>query len=193
MGLDQFFQTMERLTPQLRAGDLAGCELAAVDALRTMPKTPFHLAADLTITNAPAEAARHFDNFYMVESDRQPIHAVYTEMNGFDINPHRWYCDLFAYTEDGGMDDFDWLSDWQSEPYEEYTITGLEPLQAVYLSKAFQDPANNDASYLSSLVVVAKFQRFVQRAAEQMTALRVPLYATAHDFDYIARLLPVTS
>jgi hypothetical protein len=26
VGIDLFFQTMERLTPQLRAGDLAGCE-----------------------------------------------------------------------------------------------------------------------------------------------------------------------
>ena len=51
-------------------------------------------------------------------------------MSGFDINPNRWYCDLFAYTADGGYGGFDWLSDWQSEPAEEYTITGLESLQA---------------------------------------------------------------
>jgi hypothetical protein len=30
----------------------------------------------------------------------------------------------------------------------------------------------------------------MQRAGEQMKDLQVPLYATAHDFDYIARLLP---
>jgi hypothetical protein len=190
VGIDLFFQTIERLTPQLRAGDLAGCESAAADALRALPRTPFHIAADLGITNDPAEAARHFDDFYRAESKRQPINAVYTEMNGFDINPDRWYCDLFAYTSDGGLDDFDWLSDWQSEPFEDYTITGLEPLQAVYSSKAFRDATNRDASYLGSLVVVTKFQRFMQRAAERMMALRVPLYVTAHDFDYIARLVP---
>ncbi|NET33843.1 MAG: hypothetical protein F6K19_17790 [Cyanothece sp. SIO1E1] len=50
-------------------------------------------------------------------------------MNGFDINPDRWYCDLFTYDTDGGIDDFDWLSDWQSEYYQDYTITGLEDLQ----------------------------------------------------------------
>ena len=190
MGTDLFFRTMERLTPQLRAGDLAGCESAAADALRALPRTPFHIAADLAISNDPAEAARHFDDFYRTESKRQPIEAVYTEMNGFDINPGRWYCDLFAYTVDGGLDDFDWLSDWQSETFEAYTITGLEPLQAIYASKAFRDSANSDASYLSSLVVVTKFQRFMQRAAGQMSALRVPLYVTVHDYDYIARLVP---
>jgi len=51
-------------------------------------------------------------------------------------------------------------------------------------------PANKDASDLSSLVVVTKFQHFMQRAAERMTALRVPLYVTAHDFEYIARFVP---
>ena len=190
VGIDLFFQTMERLTPQLRAGDLAGCESAAADALRALPKTPFHIAADLAISNDPAEAAAHFDDFYRAESVRMAVRAVYTEMNGFDINPDRWYCDLFAYTADGGVDDFDWLSDWQSEPADEYTITGLELLQAVYASKAFRDPKNEDACYLSSLVVVTKFQRFMQQAAERMSALRVPLYATAHDYDHIARLVP---
>lgn len=190
MTIDLFFKTMEQLTPQLRAGDLAGCEVAACEALRALSNSPFHIAADLDITNDPTEAAGHFDDFYRVESAHFAVRAVYTEMNGFDINPDRWYCDLFAYSADGLLDDFDWLSDWQSEPFEEYTITGLEQLQAVYASNAFRDPANQDASYLSSLVVVTKFQRFMQRATERMTALRVPLYVTAHDFDYIARLVP---
>lgn len=193
MGIELFFATMERLTPQLRAGDLAACESAAADALLALPRTPFHIAADLAITNNPADAARHFDEFYRTASERMAVSAVYTEMNGFDINPDRWYCDLFAYDTDGGLDDLDWLSDWQSEPFDDYTITGLEPLQAVYASQAFRDPANRDASDLSTLLVVAKFQRFMQRAAGQMSALVVPLYVTAHDFDYVARLLPGTS
>jgi hypothetical protein len=188
--IDLFFQTMEKLTPQLRAGDLAGCEVVACQALRALSKSPFQIAADLDITNDPAEAARHFDDFYRAESKRFVVRAMYTEMNGFDINPDRWYCDLFAYTADGLVDDFDWLSDWQSEPFEEYTITGLEQLQAVYASSAFRDPENEDACYLSDLVVVTKFQRFMQRATERMTALHVPLYVTAHDLDYIARLSP---
>jgi len=181
---------MEQLTPKLRAGDLDGCEAAACDVLRALSNSPFHIAADLAITNDPAEAAEHFDDFYRAESVNLAVRAVYTEMNGFDINPDRWYCDLFAYSADGGLEDFDWLCDWQSNPFEDYTITGLEQLQAVYASKAFSDPANHDASYLSSVVVVTKFQRFMQRASERMTALRMPLYVTAHDFDYIARLLP---
>ena len=112
MAINLFFQTMERLAPQLRAGDLAGCEAASWAGHASRRTPPLHIAADLAIANDPAEAARRFDDFYRAESGRIPIRAVYTEMNGFDINPDRWYCDLCAYTADGGLDDFDWLSDW---------------------------------------------------------------------------------
>jgi hypothetical protein len=96
VGIDLFFQTINRLTPQLRAGDLAGCELAVANTLRSLPVTPFHIAIDLRITNDPGEAARHFDAFFRAASEVLDVRALYTEMNGFDINPNRWYCDLFA-------------------------------------------------------------------------------------------------
>jgi hypothetical protein len=164
--------------------------IAAIDTLLTLPNSPFHLAGDLNITNAPRDIAKHFDRFFRDESARFEVQAVYTEMNGFDINPDRWYCDLFAYESDGGLDDFDWLSDWQSDYFNDYTIKGLESLQAVYASDAFHDKGFNDAASIAGLVVVAKFQRFMQLAASTTNDLCVPLYATAHDYDYIARIFP---
>jgi hypothetical protein len=189
---DLFFDTMRRLTPALRRGDLEACEHEVANEIRLLPATPFHIVLDLSISNDPADAAAHFDRFFRAESARIPIAAAYTEMNGFDINPDRWYCDLFAYTADGGHDDYDWLSDWQSEQYQDYTINGLERLQSVYASKAFREKANRDASYMSSLMVVVKFHRFMQRAAAQMEQLHFPLYVTAHDFDFIASIRPNT-
>ena len=185
-----FFATMERLTPVLRRGDLETCEQEVAKELWALPATPFHIVLDLSISNDPANAAEHFDRFFRAESARVPIAAAYTEMNGFDINPDRWYCDLFSYTADGGHDDYDWLSDWQSEQFDDYTINGLERLQEVYASKAFGEKANEDASYMSSLMVVVKFQRFMQRAAAHMKRLRFPLYVTAHDFDFIVAVRP---
>lgn len=190
MSMDLFFEVMERLTPQLRAGDLRGCESGAIEALLALPESPFHIAAEVSISNDPAEVAAHFDRFFRQEAGRFSIEAAYTEMNGFDINPDLWYCDLFAYELDGGLEDLEWLCDWQSEYAEPCTITGLEQLQNVYASEAYSEPANEDASYLSSIVVVAKFQRFMQRCAAEMADVRVPLYVTAHDFDYIARIIP---
>lgn len=187
---DLFFNTMKRLAPALRRGDLEECEHKIAKEIQALAVTPFHIVLDLSISNDPADAAQHFDRFFLAESGRISIAAAYTEMNGFDINPDRWYCDLFAYTTDGGYDDYDWLSDWQSEPFDDYTIHGLERLQAVYASQAFRENANRDASYLSSLMVVVKFQRFMQQAAGHMKQLRFPLYVTAHDFDFIAAVRP---
>ena len=134
---DLFFSTIKRLGPELLRGDLEACEREVAAEMQKLAPTPFHLVLDLSITNDPLDAARHFDRFFDVESKRFQIAAAYTEMNGFDINPGRWYCDLFAYSADGGHDEYDWLSDWQSTRFEEYEINGLERLQAVYAGNAF--------------------------------------------------------
>ena len=149
------------------------------------------LRSNVSITNDPANAALHFDRFFDLELKRFRIGAVYTEMNGFAINPDRWFCDLFAYTADGGRDEYDWFSDWQSKRFQDYEITGLEALQRVYASEAFRAKENRTASYMSSLMVVVKFQMFMQRAASHMEKmLRFPLYVTAHDFDFFASFDP---
>jgi hypothetical protein len=183
-----FFSTMERLTPALRSCDLAAVERGVAEQLRALPESPFHLALELSISNDPADAAAHFDHFFDVESKRIPIAAAYTEMNGFDINPDEWYCDQFAYTKNGGHEDYDWLSDWQSEYFDPFVITGLEELQAVYASGAYRVEEFTDAGTICNVLVVSKFQRFMQAAACKMMELRFPLYVTAHDYDFIAEI-----
>jgi hypothetical protein len=184
------FDTEKRLAPALRAGDLEGCERAAGDVLRSLPESPFHLVLALPIANDPSDAARHFDRFFEYEAKRITIKAAYTEMNGFAINPDRWYCSLFAYEEDGGHSDYDWLADWQSEDFEDFEIDGLEPLQKVYASEAFGNEKHQDACGLCDLLVVIKFQRFMEQAAARMRRLEFPLYATAHDWEFIAAFQP---
>ncbi|QDT67384.1 hypothetical protein MalM25_02810 [Planctomycetes bacterium MalM25] len=180
------FEMMDRLEPSLRAGDLEGCEMAIETRMRSMPVTPFHAVLNLAITNDPQDVALHFDRFFKQEAVRFSIAAACTEMNGFDINPDRWYCDCFAYSAYGGHEDYDWLSDWQSERFDDYTIKGLEELQQVYASGALLDDNCSDASQLTSLLVVIKFQRLIERASRSMKHLSFPLLSTAHDFDFIA-------
>jgi hypothetical protein len=181
---------MKRLTPALKRGDLDACKRGVSEQLRKLPRSPFHIVEKLAISNDPADAARHFDRFLQREAKRIDVAAAYTEMNGFDINPDRWYCDLFAYTSDGGTKDFDWLSDWQSKPFDEYEIHGLEELQDVYASDLFGKKEFDDASYLSSLMVVVKFQQFMKKAASHMMELSHPLYISAHEFTFIAAVRP---
>lgn len=185
-----FSNTIFRLLPVVRSGDLDACERVVVQQIRDLPRSPFHISIDVTISNDPADAARHFDRFFKKEAHRFKIAAAYTEMNGFDINPNRWYCDLFGYASYGGHDDYEWLCDYQSELFEDCTIRGLEELQAVYARDLLEENSFRDASYMSSLLVVIKFQQFMKRAAAKMAELSFPLLVTAHDFDFIAEVGP---
>lgn len=182
---DMFFQIQDELLPVLRSGDIARCERAIAERLNALPDSPFHLAFNLSISNSPTDVAVHFDEFFRMEANRLKIAAAYTELNGFDINPDRWFCDVFAFAEYRGHDDYDWLADWQSEDYEDMTITGLEPLQEVYASEHYSDERFEGAKDLAGLLVVTKFQDLIQRAAPHMRKLRFPLLATAHDYDFI--------
>jgi len=180
-----FFKLQEELAPVLLSGDVAGCENTVTTRLKELPHSPFHIVLNLSITNFPEEIASHFDGFFNKEKERFRIAAAYTEMNGFDINPDRWFFDVFAYEKYGGHNDYDWLSDWQSHYYPDMTLTGLEALQEVYADDASGAVDLNDARSLAGLLVVIKFQDLICRAAPHMRGLQFPLLATAHDHDFI--------
>jgi hypothetical protein len=190
MSDDRIGAVMSELAPAVRKGDVASCETLVVEQLHSLPPSPFHVVLDLSIRNDPADAARHFDRFFESERKRFAIAAAYTEMNGFYINPGRWYCDLFAYASDGGHEDYDWLSDWQSDEFEDYTIHGLEELQAVYAGPPGEDRKLKTVREFCDLLVVIRFQRFIQIAAPAMKQLSFPLFVTAHDYDFIAKFRP---
>lgn len=174
----------ESLT-SVRVGDVSGCIQRAIEALASLENSPFHVALELGICNPPAEAAEHICGLVRQERMRFEVAAVYAEMNGFDINPERWFFDLFAYEEHGGHDDYNWLADWQSGDYPDMTIVGMEPLQAVYASPAFHDERFREAREVTDLLVIFKFQELMSKAAKCMSRFDFPLLATAHDFDLI--------
>ena len=182
---DLFFSLQKELEPVLRAGDIIQCEKSVSEALAVVPDSPFHSILHLSITNNPVEVASYFDDFFRREALRFEIAAAYTETNGFDINPGRWFFAPFAYVRYGGRDNYDWISDWQSDDYRDMTLTGLEPLQNVYASDAFGNEKFNEACTVTCLLVVIKFQDLIRRAAAHMKELRFPLLATGHDFDFI--------
>lgn len=179
----------EALAPVVRAGDLARCERMIAEGLASLPSSPFHIVIDLSISNSPAAVGKFFDGFFREAVAQFSVAAAYTEMNGFDVNPKRWFCNVFAYQECGGHEDYDWLSDWKFES-DDLTITGLEQLQGVYASGALSDKRFTDAGYVAGLLVLVKFQDLIRRAAPQMSELRFPLFVTAHDYDLILAIRP---
>jgi hypothetical protein len=123
------------------------------------------------------------------------LKAIYLEMNGFDINPDRWYFDLFGYktVPPNNDDSLDWLSNWQSPDFPDVTLTGLESVQKLFEqyievnSKLNLDEQHKDLKYnheLATLMVMAKFCRLIAESLDN-SKLAVQVYATAHDFDII--------
>jgi hypothetical protein len=183
--------TLQRdLTPLLRQGALLECDRRIAATLQSLPPSPFHLALDLHFTNPPQAVADFIARFLTAQAKSFHLKAVYTETNGFDINTSRWSCDFFAYDTYGGTTDFEWLTDWQSTPWPDLTLAGLEPLQQIYASPAFKNRAYRPAIEIATLLVVSRFQLLIARACTHLQSLPCPLLATAHDFDYIHEVQP---
>lgn len=187
---DRFFAIQDELKPALRAGNLSRCVDAIEAELAGLPQSPFHVALDLHFTNAPSAVAAHFDAFFCDNAPRFSLAAAYAEMNGFSINTDCWFFDVFAYDRYGGHADYEWLCAWQSARFPQMTLTGMEALQGIYASSVFDDPDFKDACYMTDLLVAARFQQLIHRAAPLMTELRFPLLSTAHDMDFIAEVRP---
>lgn len=183
-----WFEVANELLPKIRVGDTQAAITRISAELKSLPHGPFHQILQLDFANQPKDIATHFDAFLKKQKSQFTVGAVYTETNGFDINPDRWYFDVFAYREYGGYDDYDWLSNWDSGSWPDMPLIGLEPLQEVYGSMAFRDQSHHEASEFCSLLVVAKFQDLIRRSLSFMRMLDVPLLATSHDYDFIAEL-----
>ncbi len=183
-----FFETIDQLIPILEKKGVERCEEYVASKLSTLKTTPFHKVLEFDITNEPILAAEHFDRFFEWESRSKVIGAAYIEMNAFDINPDRWYCDGFVYEADGGNDDFDWLADFdESASTDQLQVDGLETLQRVFANEKFSEDVYDDARCLSSILVVLKFQKFIKQSIGLMSHCTFPVYASAHDFDLVAR------
>jgi hypothetical protein len=174
------------LEPTLRAGDLDTCSKRVIEVLRKIPTSPFHIVIDLDFTNPLKQIAGYFSEFIEAESEHLKIKAVYTEMMGFYINTDVWGFDPFAYSIYGGHDDYDWLSDWDSDDFREMVLTGMEKLQRAYEPFVLKDLGSySDAKAFSDLLVVIKFQKLISKAAPLIKGLKFPLLASAHDYDFI--------
>ena len=117
-------------------------------------------------------------------------------MNGFDINPDRWYFDFFAYTEYGSdPDDLEWLCDWESPTWKDVTLEGLEAVQAdfdwYHSNEIWNDKTFESAYDVSLLLVMCKYVALIESSLRSGARTKsIPVLATAHDFDIVGRFPP---
>lgn len=183
-------------TKPLRTLRLDEFESVLEQELKALPCDAFDPLIGLRFNNSPPIVLNEVNRFVAVCSASFNPKAIYLEMNGFDINTDRWYFDFFGYDcDESENEDLDWLSDWQSPPFEEVSLTGLEPTQqcfATYVDEScHEDPDAREAWGISVSLVVIKFAILVRDALASASIARpIPLLVTAHDFDSVARFNP---
>ena len=184
-----------RVIPLLRSGRFAAAEALLTDWMRALPTTSFHAIADLAITTPLERCGDFFTQFCARARSERPLKAVYSEMNGFAVNPDLWFCDAFGYSFDASDDGDGWLGEVSSESDEHLVITGLEPVQQAFASwKATTGPRVDDertARWLAQVLVITKFQGWLQRAVPHIKNLNCTFWATAHDYyEYLGKIAP---
>lgn len=147
MSKSNYNKVLNQVFTDVEQGNLDSAQSRVVAALKKLDSSPFHAVLTLEITNKPQEVAESFDTFIQQSATSCTIGAVYAEMNGFDINPDRWFFNIFVYADSdvSGKDNGSFLGD--SAPCDEsneIVITGLEELQAVYRNKCIYDGSDED-------------------------------------------------
>lgn len=181
----EIYEITQNLEPSIRDGDLDSCIDAIIKELNKIPASPFHLAIDLDFINNPKDIAKEIEQFIFSEFGSYEMKALYTEMNGFSINPKKWYFELFAYDWHGGHDEYFWLSDWKSNEFKSITLSGMEALQNIYATDYVGNKKYGKSSGLSDFLVVLKFQKLIRAAGSLINNLNSPLLATAHDHELV--------
>ncbi len=177
-------------------GKLAACIECLEEAMQALRKTPYHEVLGLDFLHQTDAAAEYLAEFHREASDKFSVAAIYFEMNGFTINPDRWYFDGFAYKTAGEIWDLDWLAEWDADTdNEQFTLTGMELVQEAF-AKCYGDEDQplsvKMAAELADHLVNARFMQLIAAAhasaKESDDALDgLPILATAHDWDTVHR------
>jgi hypothetical protein len=177
-------------------GKLAACIERLEEAMQALRKTPYHEVLGRNFLHQTDAAAKYLTDFHRNASKKISVAAMYFEMNGFTINPDRWYFDGFAYETAGDIWELEWLAHWDADTdNEQFTLTGLESVQEAFANCSCDEDqplSVKMAAELADHLVNARFMQLI--AAAHAAAKRqykplegLPVLATAHDWDRVHR------
>jgi len=187
------FELAEELNALLTADKLTEAITLAESRLRQLEPTDFNTILNKNLTHLSPSLADYLDSFYKRVIKKIKVEALYCEMNGFTINTDLWFLDGFAYDKFGGVDDFDWLADWEegNSTEESFVLTGLEDLQVIYedymRKEKWREKKQQDASDICELLVILRLQELLKETVKsgrqmKMEWVNVPVFVTAHDY-----------
>jgi hypothetical protein len=164
--------------------------------MQALRKTPFHDVLGRDFLHQTDAAADYLATFHRNASERVKVAAMYFEMNGFTINPDRWYFDGFAYKTEGDTWELEWLAHWDADTgCDQFTLTGMESVQEAFAARygdQEQPLSVRLAAELADHLVNARFMQLIEAAhssgkRKYQPLHGLPVFATAHDWDTVHR------
>jgi hypothetical protein len=176
-------------------GKLTTCIERLEEGLRALRETLYHAILGRDYLHHAEEAAEYIVDFFREAREAAPVAALYFEMNGFSINPGRWYFEGFAYERGDTLWnltwDTEWLSRWDKHTRSQFTLTGWEPVQDAFArlyAKPKQPLGVQLAGEIAEYLVVARYDQLIgaahaiaKKKCRDLTG--VPVLCTAHEWD----------
>ena len=118
------------------------------------------------------------------------VKVIYSEINGFYINPFIWNFSFDGYASDGGNNDYEWLC-YPCSWSDRYFLSGFPKLNTAY-SKFINDNMWKDgkldaAKDLSDLIVATKFYELMFDVFKNKKS-QIKIYIGVHDFDVVMKI-----
>ncbi len=166
----------------------------AENELKKLPVTDFHKVLGRDFLSLTEELIEFITHFYKQAAKDIEVKAMYSEMNGFTINYDLWFLDLFAFKTCGGLEDTDWLADYEFSIEESMVLIGMEDIQAVYEdymeNEKWSDNNVENAMEICEIIIVLRLQELFKKSIDSARERKyewskIPVFATAHDYEIL--------
>lgn len=166
------------------------------EELQKLPVTDFHKTLEINWLPLADAVAEYIERFYKLAKRKiKVVETIYCEMNGFTINHDAWFVQFFAFKQFQGIEDFDWLADYDyCENDNALVFTKLEEFQAVfknYMEKElWNDKIQEDAFDVAENIILFGVQELFKAACsvgktKMYNWSTIPLFITVHDSDLL--------
>jgi hypothetical protein len=188
------FEFGEAINPYLEKAEFNKAIKLAENKLAAIPATPFHDIIGKSFLSQASNLSLWIDNFYKASTEDFLIKALYFEMTEFDINTDEWSIDGFAYPEDGGLEDTEWLAEFEGVAVSEgaFILKGFETLQVAFENAELDSDDEQNARDWCEQLIIARYMQLIhaahQHAKEKDFAWSlIPVYCTEHAYDFIVK------
>ena len=207
------FELADKLDNMLQEDKIDEAIEYAENELKKFPNTYFHKVLNNDLLHLKQDLENYLNDFFIsaskfysgnkgllnsffkkkTASDKK-LKTIYSEMNGFTINYDRWFIDLFAYSFYNGLEEIDWLAEFEYHGEKSLTITGFEKLQTAFKdymeNEKWKDEELKKSMEISELLVILRLQQLFQQTYKEGTEketvwTKIPILVTAHDYDMI--------